>query len=437
MHITKIISFNGAWELAKIRYENELQELMAALDHAVVQFAEHRFREKHTSMREQLQIALQSQNWLAYDSVALRRFNKVLNLRSLGPIKNGLSAAVPLNTDFLTRWIFNISTIAFRNRLIELPVILAATRELERKISRPIIFRENLEILEQQLNSLMPLNHQYPFLIIGYSDEPSEIVVEEILPFESESVASKVIDKSIEFPAEYHLAGLNILNFFGTYLREQYPEENAKVKIEQDGLIVRLIVESADGKSEVIEKALHEYQLVMTGKEPPESISQNTTLVLQLRNELRIAQLRVESQRDLLDLKSGEINRLFKLVEFGLSKSNHVNIDFHPTISATNILSIKEDVSNAISNVNQLKSFLDPNDPAFEALKKLERPLLTIQNQSDPAKVKKSAGLKKLKEFIDNVSSGNEGIEKTLKVVGKSWDVFKELAGNYNKIAQW
>ena len=52
--------------------------------------------------------------------------------------------------------------------------------------------------------------------------------------------------------------GLGILNYFGKYLKEQYPNEKATVRIEQESLTVRLIVISKNGKTEVIEKALNE-----------------------------------------------------------------------------------------------------------------------------------------------------------------------------------
>ncbi|NRG06304.1 hypothetical protein HRJ46_23670, partial [Vibrio coralliilyticus] len=62
-----------------------------------------------------------------------------------------------------------------------------------------------------------------------------------------------VIERSIVFPPEYHQAGLGILNYFGTYINEKYPEQNARVKIEQHGLTVRMIVETESGSREVLE----------------------------------------------------------------------------------------------------------------------------------------------------------------------------------------
>ena len=60
--------------------------------------------------------------------------------------------------------------------------------------------------------------------------------------------------------------------------------------------------------SSVIEKALHEYELIITGEVPPEKFTQNDKLVLELRNELRIAKFRLESQQDLIGMQNGSTN---------------------------------------------------------------------------------------------------------------------------------
>jgi hypothetical protein len=97
-----------------------------------------------------------------------------------------------------------------------------------------------------------------------------------------------VINRSIEFPPQYHQAGLGILSYFGTVLREKYPDHNAAVRIEQDGLTVRLIVESETGDRQIIEKALEEYELVVRGEAAPDEFFQSRAKVLELKNELRI-----------------------------------------------------------------------------------------------------------------------------------------------------
>src|SRR5690606_25480304 len=139
-----------------------------------------------------------------------------------------------------------------------------------------------------------------------------------------------VIDRCIEFPPEYHQAGLGILSYFSTYIKEQYPDESAKVKIEQNGKIVRLIIETNNGEKEIIEKALHEYQLVVTGQKSPEEITHNEKLILDLKTELRIAKVRVETQQDIMLTQSVQINKLLDIVGNGLASKPTVNLDFRP-----------------------------------------------------------------------------------------------------------
>ena len=46
------------------------------------------------------------------------------------------------------------------------------------------------------------------------------------------------ITRSIEFPPEYCLAGIGILNYFGNFVQQRYSEQNVTVRIEQEGLTV-------------------------------------------------------------------------------------------------------------------------------------------------------------------------------------------------------
>ena len=47
------------------------------------------------------------------------------------------------------------------------------------------------------------------------------------------------------------------------------------------------------------------------------------------------------------------------------------------------------------------------------------------------------AAWKKLKKIIDSISEGNTELGKVIKTAENGWDTFKNLAGKYNKIAEW
>ncbi len=58
---------------------------------------------------------------------------------------------------------------------------------------------------------------------------------------------SPKIARSIEFPPGYKQAGTSILNYFGEVLEQKYPDKDVKVRIEQHGLKVTMVIESALG----------------------------------------------------------------------------------------------------------------------------------------------------------------------------------------------
>ncbi|MCP4108233.1 MAG: pentapeptide repeat-containing protein [Desulfobacteraceae bacterium] len=123
-------------------------------------------------------------------------------------------------------------------------------------------------------------------------------------------VVSDVIIKSIEFPPEYHQAGISILNYFGTVLRKKYPDVKAKVKIEQDGLKVTMIVDTIGGDKEVIEKTLNEYGLVITGKMLPEEFTENNGLLkIELESKLTQARAEIETQKLLLQYQDEQLRK--------------------------------------------------------------------------------------------------------------------------------
>ena len=97
---------------------------------------------------------------------------------------------------------------------------------------------------------------------------PTQALIDRGLSFETGTAAETII-REIEFPAEYHQAGLSILEYFGTVVRQKYPDTAVKVRIEQEGLKVRMVIETPEGKKEPIEKTLTEYGLVVVGEKKP------------------------------------------------------------------------------------------------------------------------------------------------------------------------
>lgn len=61
----------------------------------------------------------------------------------------------------------------------------------------------------------------------------------------------------------------------------------------------------------------------------------------------------------------------------------------------------------------------------------------TIENENNPEVVKKSAAMSKFKRFLDKVRKGNKDFKKMIETSETSLDILRDLAGKYNKIAEW
>src|SRR5262249_28184050 len=108
------------------------------------------------------------------------------------------------------------------------------------------------------------------------------------------------IVRSIEFPPEYCQAGTAILTYFGQVVRDKYPDTQAKVRIEQDGFVVRLTIETPQGERHQIEELLTEYGLVVAGRLRPEQFLDDRLQVMRLQHKLELAALELRQTKELL-----------------------------------------------------------------------------------------------------------------------------------------
>lgn len=124
----------------------------------------------------------------------------------------------------------------------------------------------------------------------------------ETLPYEElPPGGDRTIIRTIEFPPELYQSGLSILSYFGQIVRQKYPDVPVKVGIEQEGLKVRLIIQTPGGEQkEMVEKTLHEYGLIVTGNKPIEEFLDDPYQVIEMRSQLRFAEAQLENKRELL-----------------------------------------------------------------------------------------------------------------------------------------
>jgi len=441
MYIHEVMSFKNSWNSAKSRYQGELKEVMEALD----DYLSGRVKiegDEYNHPRRLWEKALYDRGWEIIERTRYTTDGRRVNIGHLGPTKNGASAQMQMGfpQESLARWLFHQAAIALKHNLISLPMLLVPMKDCSRRMKSGILSRSTFEMFQDQLGMLSPLTFSYPFLIIGYSDEGSllEPIVTEIEEDSHFDSAHQVINRCIEFPPEYHQAGLGILNYFATYLREQYPHEEAAVRIEQCGLKVKLIITTETGHTETIEKALKEYEIIVTGQEPPEKFTQNDKLLLELRNELRIAKYRIESQGDIISLQNAKMDKLLDIIGDGLqNKHQPITIDFKPVINTTTNVQVNPNISLALGSISELKELIPTSSDAYLALDEVESSLAVLERETNPELVRKSPAMSKFRRTIEKFSEEGSTLRKALDATESGLELFKDIAGKYNRVAEW
>ena len=80
---------------------------------------------------------------------------------------------------------------------------------------------------------------------------------------------------------------------------------------------------------------------------------------------------------------------------------------------------------------------LPRSNEAFLALNELEGSLAAIESNNDPESVRKSPAMSKFKRLIDKVTEHGSDLNSAIKSAESGWEIFSELAGKYNKVAEW
>jgi DNA-binding winged helix-turn-helix (wHTH) protein len=113
-----------------------------------------------------------------------------------------------------------------------------------------------------------------------------------------DKMPSDSVSRSITLPLQYYQAGLGILTYVGTILRQRHPDISIKVQIEQDQRMVRLTVEAPDAMRATIERDLEIYGLVVAGKMAPEALLPNPMEMQALRDKLDLMQSELRMTRE-------------------------------------------------------------------------------------------------------------------------------------------
>lgn len=446
MFIHHAVSYLGAWEKFALPHGSELAEILKALSayhSGSIKLSAKDERMYGNSPRIRWERSILSMGWTLQDKILHTPAGRRVNMTSLGPTKNGISVQLNFaNPSWFHRWLFSQGALGVRYGYVKIPVLIAPMKEFEQRNAsqgRPTPSFSDFEYVKDQLETLAPLSSNFPFLILGYTDSATllDTTVSELASDPSITTERVVIDRCIEFPPEYHQAGLGILNYFGVFLRENYPDRDAKVRIEQHGMSVRLTVETEDGNVEVVEKALKDYELIVSGKMQPEMITTNEKVVLDLKNELRITQFRLESQRDIIDVQNRRIDKLMDAIGLSLQSaaSRPIAIQVNPSFHNTNTVAVNPDISEALSSVSELLDALPHADTNHMVLSDLTGALEAIECETNPEKLKSSGGITKLGRFLRKFNDGNEAVTKAIGNIERGQQIVGNLARTYNKIA--
>ena len=131
---------------------------------------------------------------------------------------------------------------------------------------------------------------------------PVEEQALEVSAATADKMPPEPISRSITFSLQYYQAGLSILNYVGTILRQRYPDSPIKVRVEQDQrpnhVIVRLLVEAPDEMRATIERDLELYGLVVAEKMTPEELLPDPMDVQALRHKLDLTQTELRTTRE-------------------------------------------------------------------------------------------------------------------------------------------
>lgn len=287
-----------------------------------------------------------------------------------------------------------------------------------------------------------------PFTLQDLAIAIFQVETVKMLLVQNQETGPSTIVRSIEFPPEYHQAGISILSYFGTILRRKYPDTKAKIRIVQDGLRITMIIDPIHGDREIFEHALSEYGMVIKGAKPLNEFTDDPLLLMELKNELRYAKARIESQKDLLEYqhnqirsRDDQIDKFMSLMEklIGTAEQPAITVTVSPCISANISPSIDfaPDISAIQSDFRELIDKLELKSEESMGIQNIINDLEKAKTEKIPERLKLSPAMEKIGKFFDNVERAENSIGKIIKGVQGCIQLVQRIAERYNSIAGW
>lgn len=427
MFISTVFSYQDGWNTLKNDPDSTLDDIIYALE----MFDAENLSKKHvtrpfrgnsdtqpvfsSSLPLALNYFLKKKNW-----VGLAESDEHKEFRSFGlkhlAFKGSTSIKLISNQKkpLFSNWLIYETPLIYCSGVSSVSVLLVPEKEvtniLEDKNKNDIF---TLDKCRKLLRKLSPLKSNAPFVVLGFSSQKQlfEPDIYDIRPSDNSLYSNSLsVTRSLEFSEEYFDSGIRIISDFCKYLREKHPSEDVKIKIEQRGLQVNLIVETFDGDPVRITRMLNEYGEVI----------QNTGI-----HEI-----------------SGEMNitkELIKTLQMSLlNKPNQsVQVNNSSESSSRSSVHINQNISAAIGSINEI---LD--DPEFdikerEKLEILASSLDELESENKPEKVRKSGAMNKYKRLLEGLNDSNDTLRKSLDSLKSGLILAKDLCEKYNCLAEW
>jgi hypothetical protein len=220
-----------------------------------------------------------------------------------------------------------------------------------------------------------------------------------------------------------------------------------------------MVIETPEGKREEIEQTLEEYGLVVQGEMPIEQFLSDPLQAMEFRNQLRYAEAQIEVQNEMLAIQrttierqenhlvrqDARIDQLLGLVGKGLERQPEIHI--HATYTNAPVMD-----ASAFSTAHAYQTFnLSAHlAPIQDLLAELARELPDNDRQQIESAVKElehltpgasteeaKSRLSRVRKVVEDLGDEKSSLAKTLKGVRRGVEIARELARQYNAVAQW
>lgn len=219
-------------------------------------------------------------------------------------------------------------------------------------------------------------------------NECAELMVEIV----DEQDGSRRIVREIELQPGQVTAVSQILSNFSQFLKDKHPDNTAKVRIEQTGQKIKMVVQTDDGHYDEVEESLEQYALVMTGRLDPADVLDDKIKILDLeyqRNQAQMALQFSESQNKLLlQVNAGLQNENQRLAQSNTELIQHASkqVDLSSGMNQA-IIQLLTHSSDLIKKLDEISQRNDMTDNLRSLLNELANKAKEGITEQDRAEV--------------------------------------------------